>query len=122
MIDWNNDGKIGGDDIFMTDMFLNESSQQWDSIYEDGTVGSEGGIVLADEEYCGSCRITLEKCESYYAITCGVYGSMVHTAFCNEQEAQSKYDAMKKELQEFIDTDMGDDARYEFYEAFTSKY
>ncbi len=47
---------------------------------------------------------------------------MVHTAFCNEQEAQSKYDAMKKELQEFIDTDMDDDARYEFYEAFTSKY
>lgn len=122
MIDWNNDGKIDGEDIFMTDLMLNEDSTSWDNIYEEDSVGSEGGIVLADEEYCGSCRITLEKCEDYYAITCGVYGSMVHTAFCNEQEAHAKYNAMKKELQEFIDADLDDDARYEFYESFTSRY
>ena len=41
--------------------------------------GSENGIILRDEEYKGSCRGTLEKCPKYYAISCGVYGGMVHT-------------------------------------------
>ena len=62
--------------------------------------GSEGGIVLNDEEYKGICRITLEKCERYYAITCGIYGAMCHTAFCGDEDHMEKYDAMKKELQE----------------------
>lgn len=53
----------------------------WIRLSATGTAGSEGGVVIADEEYKNSCRITLEKCEKYYAITCGVYGAMVHTAF-----------------------------------------
>ena len=48
--------------------------------------GSEGGIILRNEEYKGGCLITLEKCPEYYAITCGVYGAMVHTAFCDEED------------------------------------
>ncbi len=31
-------------------------------------VGSEGDIVLLDEEYEKLCRITLEYCQYYYAI------------------------------------------------------
>ena len=46
----------------------------WKSLYIAGATGSEGGIVFSDEEYKKSCRITLEKCQNYYAITCGVYG------------------------------------------------
>ena len=38
------------------------------------SIGSEGGTIIADEEYKESCRITLERCERYDAITCGVYG------------------------------------------------
>ena len=53
----------------------------WKNLYMAGNVGSEGGEILSDEEYKNACRITLEKCEKYYAITCGVYGAMVHTAF-----------------------------------------
>jgi len=52
----------------------------WDNIYQPYQTGSEGGLIIADEEYRDSCRITLEKCERYYAITCGVYGGMMHTA------------------------------------------
>ena len=55
----------------------------WNDIYKPDSIGSEGGTIIADEEYKESCRITLERCERYYAITCGVYGSMMHTAFCD---------------------------------------
>ena len=54
----------------------------WDDIYKPNSIGSEGGTIIADEEYKESCRITLERCERYDAITCGVYGCMMHTAFC----------------------------------------
>lgn len=75
----------------------------WDSLHGEDSYGSEGGIIMSDEGYHKSCRITLEKCERYYAITCGVYGCMAHTIFSDHEHYQAKYDAMKKELQEFID-------------------
>ncbi len=87
----------------------------WKNLY------SEGGIVLADEEYKESCRITLEKCPQYYAITCGVYGAMVHTAFCDDN-FQNVYNEMKRELQEFIDKDTSESEELDFYEHFTSKF
>ena len=49
----------------------------WNDIYKPDSIGSEGGTIIADEEYNESCRITLERCERYDAITCGVYGSMM---------------------------------------------
>ena len=66
----------------------------WKDLYVAGDIGSEGGTILADEEYKNSCRITLEKCEKYYAITCGIYGSMVHTAFSDFEHYQKLYDTM----------------------------
>ncbi|MCD8354240.1 MAG: hypothetical protein LUC47_08020 [Clostridiales bacterium] len=94
----------------------------WKDIRKDGDIGSEGGIVLLDEEYKDQCRITLERCRAYYAITCGVYGSMVHTAFCDEKEYQLKYERMKLDLQNFMDTDTTWDEELEFYDAFSEKY
>ena len=73
-----------------------------------GEIGSEAGVVLRDEEYVGLARITLEQPEPStpfrqpiirYAITCGIYGWLVHTRFfSSEEEAVSAYDAMKPEL------------------------
>lgn len=94
----------------------------WMSLYPSGETGSEGGIVIIDEEYKNSCRITLEKCEKYYAITCGVYGSMVHTAFCGSDDYMGKYEAMKKDLQEFIDKDTTNEEELDFYKTFCNKY
>ena len=88
-------------------------------------VGSEGGIVLLDEEYEQLCRITLEYCHHYYAITCGVYGDMVCTAFCNKINYIEIYKSMKNELQNFIDNVYQRDTldgRAEFYKYFTDKY
>ena len=72
----------------------------WEDLHTTGTMGSENGTILLDEEYKNACRITLEKCERYYAITCGIYGGMVHTAFADNDHYREKYEAMKKELQE----------------------
>ena len=94
----------------------------WDNIYRPDQTGSEGGLIIADEEYRDSCRITLEKCERYYAITCGVYGGMMHTAFCNSTQYQDIYNNMKKDLQEFSDKNSSDEEEIEFYDWFTSKY
>lgn len=67
----------------------------WNDIYKPDSIGSEGGTIIADEEYKESCRITLERCERYDAITCGVYGSMMHTTAEEEdifyEEFTSKY-------------------------------
>lgn len=87
-----------------------------------GQVGSENGVIVEDEEYKESCRITLEKCEKYYAITCGIYGAMAHTAFCDENNSKQLYNAMKEELQVFIDKHTTMDEELEFYESFTRKY
>lgn len=51
-----------------------------------------------------------------------VYGSMMHTAFCDKRHSQEVFDNMKKDLQEFIDKDTTAEEKDIFYEEFTSKY
>jgi len=73
-----------------------------------GEIGSEAGVILRDEEHIEGARITLERSETKklfrrtdvrYAITCGIYGWMVHTRFfASEEEAIYEYDQMKLEL------------------------
>ena len=94
----------------------------WNSVLISGETGSENGIIIADEEYKNVCRITLERCERYYAITCGVYGAMVHTVFTDSEHYKDMYDDMKSELQEFLDRDTSALEEEEFYEQFTEKY
>ena len=72
--------------------------------YESGSVkGSEDGWIVEDEEIPGVCRITLEEGgHTPYAITCGVYGLMVHTAFASDyDEAMGKYEGMKRDLEDY---------------------
>ncbi|MCR5142898.1 MAG: hypothetical protein K6C68_10315 [Ruminococcus sp.] len=94
----------------------------WISLDTAGSEGTEGGVIIADEEYNGACRITLEKCKRWYAITCGVYGAMCHTAFTNADTYRSMYNDMKNELQQFIDTETTEDEESDFYHRFCDKY
>ena len=94
----------------------------WTNLYIPGEIGSENGEILRDEKYKDACRITLEKCSQYYAITCGVYGAMVHTAFADDSHYQEIYDAMKNDLKGFIDKDTTHDEELAFYEEFITKY
>ena len=66
-----------------------------------GLPGSEEGIVVRDEEHVLGARITLERAASVapFAITCGIYGWMLHTRFFSSQyEAETQYEAMKSAL------------------------
>ncbi len=94
----------------------------WKNLFVPNSTGSENGLILRDEEYAHSCRITLEKCPTYCGITCGVYGAMFHTAFCNYENGEKTYEAMKKELQEFIDSNADEEKAMDFFSYFTSKY
>ncbi len=71
-----------------------------------GQTGSEGGTIQHDEEYSGAARITLEqKClRAPYAITCGIYGFLVHTRFlADEETALHALDTMKTALAAIVD-------------------
>jgi hypothetical protein len=66
-----------------------------------GTKGSEGGTIALDEEHPDGARITLEQGghTAPWAITCGVYGLMVHTRFfADRPRAETEYEAMKPAL------------------------
>lgn len=77
--------------------------------YQNGTTlnttGSEGGCILRDDEHPAGARITLEQGGfTPFGITCGIYGSFVHTAFAGtEDEATAKYQAMKVRLEWLLD-------------------
>lgn len=87
-----------------------------------GQTGSENGVIINDEEFDESCRITHESCEEYHAITCGIYGAMVHTVFCSPEDVTRVYESMKRDLEEFMSKDTAEDEEIEFYYEFTMKY
>ena len=63
-----------------------------------GQIGSEKGIIIKDEENINGARITIEKnCRSIpFAITLGIYGVMVHTAyFSDENITENKLEEIK---------------------------
>lgn len=94
----------------------------WTGLDITGTIGGENGEILVDEEYNNACRIALEKCERYHAITFGIYEAMMHITFSDINHHQEMYNAMKKDLQEFIDKETSYDDELDFYEMFTTKY
>lgn len=81
-----------------------------------GQRGSESGTIVLDEEHVDGARITLEE-EGHVApwtITCGVYGSMVHTRFFGAREdAEVAFVAMKTGLEEVLGRD--DDSRFRHF-------
>ncbi|MGA2205850.1 MAG: hypothetical protein ABSG10_03875 [Terracidiphilus sp.] len=82
----------------------------WRSFEEGATLGqpgSEQGIILRDEEHVLGARITLERAASVapFAITCGIYGWMLHTRFfATEGKASAQYELMKDALSAFLET------------------
>jgi len=70
-----------------------------------GQRGSEGGIILQNDEHSLGARITLEQDGSIapFSITCGIYGWMFHTRFFgSQQEAESEYEQMKVEMADIL--------------------
>jgi hypothetical protein len=77
--------------------------ENWVSLVDNiGKVGSENGIIEIDEELPELSRITFEKKKArypigdHYAVTMGVYGLLVHTAFFKrKQDAKECADSLK---------------------------
>ncbi len=69
-----------------------------------GETGSESGSIQFDDEHTEGARITLERDgHTPFAITCGIYGWMMHTRFLgNEDDAKEAYENMKQALDGII--------------------
>jgi hypothetical protein len=97
-----------------------------------GEPGSEEGIVVHDEEHSLGARITLERAASIapFAITCGIYGWMMHTRFfSSDAEAETQYDLMKDSLSALLeaaeqtaDVDGGRQVMYDGIDEFIGAY
>lgn len=96
-----------------------------------GERGSEDGIIRRDESFPLGARITLEEGGNLpWAITCGISGFMVHTAFASTGEkGVQKYEAMKAELAEILERiesvsseDEAEDMLVSWAEEFASRH
>ena len=94
-----------------------------------GTRGSEGGTIIRDEEHGDGARITLERETLHrvpFAITCGIYGWMVHTRFfADETTALDAYDEMKRAINSILAMlahEDDSDSVSEAIEQFVEKY
>jgi len=70
-----------------------------------GQTGSEKGTIVRDLEHSGGARISLERDTPRvpFAITCGIYGWMVHTRFLeNEVEGLKGFEEMKDALAKIL--------------------
>ncbi|HVG58486.1 MAG TPA: hypothetical protein VNA24_08020 [Hyalangium sp.] len=68
-----------------------------------GMQGSEGGTITWDEQYADQVRLTLEQDESrsFYALTCGIAGWLVHTRFFGSAtEAYAAFEELRPPLVE----------------------
>ena len=87
-----------------------------------GTIGSESGTIMRDEEHAAGTRISLERGgqNAPFAITCGIYGRFLHTSLVgSESEASANYDAMKVRLAELASRD---DDIYDALKLFTKQF
>ena len=97
-----------------------------------GQTGSEQGVIELDEEYASEARITLEHDtrSAPFAITCGIYGSMMHTRFLGSRdEAIAQFASMKDDLSNLLDaadkseeSDFGRQLLLDGIDRFVEKY
>ena len=86
------------------------ADSSWYTFDNGGTLGqngSEQGITVHDEEHPLGARITLERAAQVapFAITCGIYGWMMHTRFFErEDEAEAQYGVMKNALSALLES------------------
>jgi hypothetical protein len=75
----------------------------WTPFNEGRTAGDTGseGFILRDDAHTEGARITLEHDDARgrWAITCGIYGWMMHTRFFGDEDAAERaFNDMKQAL------------------------
>ena len=82
----------------------------WEPFDTGGTIGQEGsenGTIIRDEEHLRvrASLLSAPTPTAQFAITCGVYGWMVHTRFFSiKADAFAQFEAIKGALPEIIAT------------------
>ena len=97
-----------------------------------GQRGSEEGTIVRDEEHALGARITLERetRAAPFAITCGIYGWMLHTRFFgDEAEAETEYARMREAIGALLEAaertaeaDGGKKVLYDGVSAFVERF
>ncbi|MDR1605556.1 MAG: hypothetical protein LBS41_00450 [Streptococcaceae bacterium] len=84
-----------------------------------GLEGSEGGIILKDDESTDGARITLEsiaKGGPPFVITCGIYGMMFTTVFHDlESDANSDFKNIKALINLFFSGEMSEEEWHDMF-------
>jgi hypothetical protein len=78
------------------------------SAYDDGRsiggVGSEGSVILHDDEHIHGARITLKRGDTYVSVSSNIYGWIDHTRFFDTiADAQREYITMKSEIDKIME-------------------
>ncbi len=85
-------------------MGFEDRTLHWEPVENGSTLGQQGselGIIMLDEEYDKSVRITLESNTraAPFARTCGIYSWLLHTRFFHDElTARKELKEMKSEL------------------------
>ncbi|MFL0796253.1 MAG: hypothetical protein K6L73_02040 [Cellvibrionaceae bacterium] len=86
-----------------------------------GSVGSEDGVIIRDEECSKGARLTLEADGKIapFTVTTGIYGSFFHTTFLSARnESEEVFEAIKKEIDEYLSGEKSQ----EWIESFINRY
>ena len=68
-----------------------------------GKAGTEGGVILRDDEHEQGARITLKRGVKHISISCNIYGKMDHTRFFKTiADAEREFHPMKRELENIV--------------------
>ncbi len=69
-----------------------------------GSVGTEGGVTLLDEEHWAGARLTLKRGSNCVSVSCSIYGWMDHTRFFGAvTDAQREYLIMRPQLANMVE-------------------
>jgi hypothetical protein len=70
-----------------------------------GITGSEGGMIIRDEEHPLGARMTIKQGKDYVSVSCNISGMIDHTRFFKGMKAaEREYVTMQVELAKVMDS------------------
>ena len=68
-----------------------------------GVKGSEGSVIVRDEEHPLGARMTIKRGKDFVSVSCNISGKIDHTRFFKEMRAaESEYASMQKEMEKVL--------------------
>ena len=68
-----------------------------------GVKGSEGSVIMRDEEHPLGARMTIKQGKGFVSVSCNIAGKIDHTRFFKEMRAaEREYANMQKEMEKVL--------------------